>query len=99
MHLLLFLLLSSFHFSTSPQGFGSVEGGFKVGQPWEEEGERKNVRERKGVGQEIGEGVWVGGVGLGPLACLPFHILSFFFFFYRYYIFFGNLKQGVRTSV
>jgi len=41
-------LTSPIRFAGSPQGFGAAELGFKGRQPWEEEGERKNVRKRGG---------------------------------------------------
>ena len=65
-HLSVLLSLSSFGFATSSRGFGAAELGFKCRQPWEGEGERKNVRKRGGVDQEGGS-VSEGGSGLaGP---------------------------------
>jgi len=58
----LLLLTSPIRFAGSPQGFGAAELGFKGRQPWEEEGERKNVRKRGRVSQEEGGGVSEGGV-------------------------------------
>jgi hypothetical protein len=79
-------------FAALPQGFGAAELGFKGRQPWEGQGEGKNVRKR-GVSVRR-EGVSEGGGGLaGPW---PPSKYPLFFFSYFYVVLHSPLRLSVE---